>query len=108
MLSNLVETIDCMLGEDGVFMGTVMDGNLVSNELKKENIKSSQYEIVKLGEGKGFYGNEISIDFKDTVTATYQKEYLVYLVELERLLASKGIYLEEIMTWKNYHQKKDS
>jgi SAM-dependent methyltransferase len=106
MLSNLVETIDCMLGEDGVFMGTVMDGNLVSNELEKENIKSSQYEIVKLGEGKGFYGNEISIDFKDTVTATYQKEYLVYLVELERLLASKGIYLEEIMNFENQDLEK--
>ena len=101
LLKDLVETIDCMLDEDGVFMGTVMDGSLVDKELEKENIKSTQYEIVRLGKGTGFYGNEISIDFKDTVTATYQKEYLVYLLELERLLASKGIYLEEIMNFEN-------
>ncbi len=108
MLNNLVETVDCLLENDGTFMGTVMDGYLVEKELSKDNIITNQYEIIKLWEGerKSFYGNEISIDFKNTITATYQKEYLVYLNELERLLASKGIYLEKIMNFGSQDSEK--
>lgn len=104
MLMNLVETIDCLLKDDGVFMGTVMDGYLVEKELEKDDIITKDYEIKKvLIEGKdGFYNKEISIDFKNTVTATYQTEYLVFLKEFEFLLSSKGINLEKIMNFNEY------
>ncbi len=104
MLMSLVETIDCLLKDDGVFMGTVMDGYLVERELDNEDIITKDYEIKKVSvEGKkGFYNKEISIDFKNTVTATYQTEYLVFLKEFEFLLSSKGINLEKIMNFNDY------
>jgi hypothetical protein len=104
MLMNLVNTIDCLLKDDGVFMGTVMDGHLVERELEKDDIITKDYEIKKVSiEGKKeFYSKEISIDFKNTVTATYQTEYLVFLKEFEFLLASKGINLEKIMNFNEY------
>lgn len=104
MLMNLVNTIDCLLKDDGVFMGTVMDGHLVERELEKDDIITKDYEIKKVSvEGKnGVYSKEISIDFKNTVTATYQTEYLVFLKEFEFLLASKGINLEKIMNFNEY------
>lgn len=104
MLLSLVETIDCLLKDDGVFMGTVMDGHLVESELEKDDIITKDYEIKKVSvEGKkGFYEKEISIDFKNTVTATYQTEYLVFLKEFEFLLSSKGINLEKIMNFNEY------
>ncbi len=104
MLMSLVDTIDCLLKDDGMFMGTVMDGHLVERELDNEDIITKDYEIKKVSvEGKkGFYNKEISIDFKNTVTATYQTEYLVFLKEFEFLLSSKGINLEKIMNFNEY------
>jgi hypothetical protein len=103
MLMSLVNTIDCLLKDDGVFMGTVMDGSLVERELGSGDIIEKDYEIKKLSvDKKGFYNKEISIDFKNTVTATYQTEYLVFLKEFEFLLTSKGITLEKIMNFNEY------
>ena len=104
MLISLVNTIDCLLKDDGVFMGTVMDGSLVERELGRGDIIEKDYEIKKLSvDKKGFYNKEISIDFKNTVTATYQTEYLVFLKEFEFLLTSKGITLEKIMNFNEYN-----
>ena len=103
MLMSLVNTVDCLLKDDGIFMGTVMDGFLVERELGNGDIIENDYEIKKRFSGdKNLYSKEISIDFKNTVTATYQTEYLVYLKEFEFLLASKGITLEKIMNFNEY------
>jgi hypothetical protein len=103
MLMSLVNTIDCLLKDDGVFMGTVMDGFLVERELGNGDIIDKDYEIKRLfPPGRNFYNKYISIDFKNTVTATYQTEYLVYLKEFEFLLLSKGITLEKIMNFNEH------
>ena len=103
MLMSLVNTIDCLLKDDGLFMGTVMDGHLVERELGSRDIIEKDYEIKKVSvDKKGYYNKEISIDFKNTVTATYQTEYLVFLKEFEFLLTSKGITLEKIMNFNEY------
>ena len=103
MLMSLVKTIDYLLKDGGVFMGTVMDGYLVEKELYNGDIINKEYEIKKLWKEEGLYNKEISIDFKNTVTATYQTEYLVYMKEFEFLLASKGITLEKIMNFNDYN-----
>jgi len=103
MLMSLVNTIDYLLKDGGVFMGTVMDGYLVEKELYNGDITNKDYEIKKRWTEEGLYNKEISIDFKNTVTATYQTEYLVYMKEFEFLLASKGIILEKIMNFNDYN-----
>ena len=46
-------------------------------------------------------GNEVTIDIKNTKTATYQKEYIVNIEYLKFILSTKGIYMEKELRFKD-------
>ncbi len=95
-LLKLVDTIDNLLNKNGIFMGTVMNGEEVQKELLLGNLDNETFSLKKkYTDSKDVYGKEITCDLKSTKTATEQTEYLVFLQELEYLLAERGIFLKE-------------
>jgi tRNA G46 methylase TrmB len=98
-LESLANTIDQLLGPEGYFIGTTMsltsfgEGDIVKD--------SYTIKIKSNDQTKKILGNEVIINIKNTKTATYQIEYVVNLEYLQFILATKGIYLENILQFKD-------
>lgn len=95
LLCSLVKTIDKCLGNEGIFIFGVLDGETLQTDLlEKGDINNTSVSIKKVNVNKdGIYGQEILFEIQDSQTATLQTEWLVNIEELKHLLAYKGIYL---------------
>ena len=98
-LESLINTIDQLLGPNGLFIGTTMS---LSSLGEGDIVKDSYIIKIKTNDqSKKILGNEVIIDIKNTKTATYQTEYVVNLEYLEFILSTKGIYLENLLPFEN-------
>ena len=96
IFENFLDTVDKTLSEDGLFIGTTMDGESTYNLLKgKKKIESKGcYEIEKFYEDDESIGmgKKIKINLNDTIVSE-QYEYLVIFNILEEELKKRGFEL---------------
>jgi 16S rRNA G966 N2-methylase RsmD/SAM-dependent methyltransferase len=99
-IESLANTIDSLLGPDGIFIGTTM----VIPDIK-DPIINDTFIVKRVNYENNLIGSEVIIDIKNTKTATYQKEYIVNLEYLKYILSTKGIYIEKEFNFDNTENK---
>ena len=98
-LDSLVETISTTLKNDGLFIGTTIDGDKTRNLLDQSPNGIFEYDqgYIKWGENK----ETVIITMKDTIVGENQVESLVDFKKLEEKLIERDIYLvkKEPFVW---------
>ena len=100
ILSDLINTIDELLGDNGSFIGTTIDGHAVYESLKNtRELTLGPVKIVKkYSNFQGKIGTNKAIEYVYQNSATVSETQLEYLVDWEmfvNLLNEKGIELEQ-------------
>lgn len=114
----IMRSIENNLKDDGIFMGTMFDGNkmrdsIIENdsfELVDNENKQLRFKVKLLNENVplDFFGNRISVYLKDTVLDEPMDEYLVYFEEFVRIMKDRNFELIESKMFEELYLHKDN
>ena len=100
LLDRLIDKIDISLSQNGSFIGATVIGSILLADLMKHNGTIDYPELAihaKDVSPARVFGNEIEFNFKYSKTATKQTEWLVDWQTFVYKLATKGIYLQQMI-----------
>lgn len=105
----IMTSIENNLKDDGIFMGTMFDGEQMRNLIKKDdfklidNSKELRFRVALLNESTDFFGNKISVFLKDTVLQDPMDEYLVYFTKFVEIMKLRNFELIESKMFKELY-----